>query len=55
MDRNGNLQITQFYYGAAQPRSAAAQIAGALFYGSSQDNGGPVSDPNILTDGNITW
>ena len=45
VDRNGNLQITQFYYGAAQPSSAAAQIAGALFYGSAQDNGGPVSTP----------
>ena len=55
IDRNGNLQITQFYYGAAQPSSAAAQIAGALFYGSAQDNGGPVSDPNILSNGNITW
>jgi subtilisin-like proprotein convertase family protein len=55
MNRNGNLQITQFYYGAAQPSNAAAQIAGALFYGSAQDNGGPVSDPNILTNGNITW
>ena len=41
INRNGNLQITQFYYGAAQPSSAAAQIAGALFYGSAQDNGGP--------------
>jgi subtilisin-like proprotein convertase family protein len=55
VNRNGNLQITQFYYGAVQPSSAAAQIAGALFYGSAQDNGGPVSDPNILTDGNISW
>jgi subtilisin-like proprotein convertase family protein len=55
VDRNGNLQITQFYYGAVQPSSIAAQIAGALFYGSAQDNGGPVSDPNILTNGNITW
>ena len=55
INRNGNLQITQFYYGAAQPSSAAAQIAGALFYGSAQDNGGPVSDPNIITNGNITW
>ena len=42
--RNGNLQITQFYYGAAQPSNAAALIAGSLFYGSAQDNGGPVSD-----------
>ena len=55
VDRNGNLQITQFYYGAVQPSTAAAQIAGALFYGSSQDNGGPVSDPNIISDGNITY
>src|SRR5262249_35111300 len=55
VNRNGNLQITQFYYGAVQPSSAAALVAGALFYGSAQDNGGPVSDPNVLTDGNISW
>ena len=55
VDRNGNLQITQFYYGASQPSTAAAEIAGALFYGSAQDDGGPVSDPNIITNGNITW
>ena len=55
MNRNGNLQITQFFYGAAQPSSAAAQIAGALFYGSAKDNGGPVSDPDIITNGDITW
>jgi subtilisin-like proprotein convertase family protein len=54
-DRNGNLQITQFYYGAAQPSSAAAQIAGALFYGSAQDDGGPVSAPGLVGNGNITW
>jgi subtilisin-like proprotein convertase family protein len=53
--RNGNLQITQFYYGAAQPSNAAAQIAGALFYGSAQDNGGPFSDPSVISNGNITW
>ena len=55
INRNGNLQITQFYYGAAQPSSAAAQIAGALFYGSAQDNGGPVSDPSVISNGNISW
>ena len=55
VDRNGNLQITQFYYGATQPSTTAAAIAGALFYGSAQDDGGPVSAPNILTTGNITW
>ncbi len=55
VDRNGNLQITQFYYGAAQPSSAAAQIAGALFYGSAQDDGGPASPANLISSGNITW
>ena len=48
---NGNLQITQFYYGAAQPSTLAAQIAGALFYGSAQDNGGPVVGPERAHDG----
>ena len=41
LSRNGNIQITQFYYGAAQPSNLAAQIAGALFYGQAQDNGQP--------------
>ena len=53
--RNGNLQITQFYYGAAQPSSIAAQAAQALFYGQAQDNGSPVSDPNVLSNGQISW
>ena len=55
INRNGNLQLTQFYDGAAQPSNAAAQVADALFYGAAQDNGGPFSDPNILTDGNLQW
>jgi subtilisin-like proprotein convertase family protein len=54
-DRNGNLQITQFYYGAAQPSTLAADIAGALFYGNAQDDGFPVSEPDILQTGNIAW
>ncbi|MEO6811427.1 MAG: Ig-like domain-containing protein [Isosphaeraceae bacterium] len=53
--RNGNLQITQFYYGAAQPSNLAAQIAGSLFYGSAQDNGGPTSGSNVLETGSIVW
>ena len=53
--RNGNLQINQFYNGAAQPSALAAQVAGALFYGMAQDNGFPASDPNILTNGNLQW
>ena len=55
VNRNGNLQLTQFYYGAVQPSNVAAQMAGALFYGAAQDNGGPSSDPNILSNGNLTW
>jgi subtilisin-like proprotein convertase family protein len=58
--RSGNLQITQFYYGAAQPSSAAAQIAQALFFGQAQDNGSQHSGANVLTPGtagygNIYW
>ena len=55
VNRNGNLQVTQFYYGAAQPSSAAALVAGALFYGSAQDNGGPFSDPGVVGNGDISW
>ncbi|MCI0376599.1 MAG: proprotein convertase P-domain-containing protein [Gemmataceae bacterium] len=53
--RNGNLQLVQFYYGAAQPSTLAAQIAGALFYGMAQDNGAPQSTPDILTTGELNW
>ena len=53
--RNGNLQITQFYYGAVQPSNLAAQIAGALFYGSAQDDGSPRSTANELSTGNLSW
>ena len=55
VNRNGNIQLTQFYYGAVQPSNAAAQIAGALFYGAAQDNGGPASNPDILSNGNLVW
>jgi subtilisin-like proprotein convertase family protein len=54
-DRNGNLQIAQYYYGAVQPSSAAAQIAGALFYTGVQDGALDQSNPNVLTNGNLTW
>ena len=54
--RNGNLQITQFYYGASQPSSRWPPArSAALFYGQAQDNGFPRSDPDILNNGNITW
>ncbi len=53
--RNGNLQITQMYFGATQPSVLAAELAGALFYSSDQDTGFPKSDPHILSDGNLLW
>jgi subtilisin-like proprotein convertase family protein len=59
--RNGNLQITQFYDGAAQPSVQAGELAalilgsGGLIYGNADDNGFPVSDPHILSNGNLTW
>jgi subtilisin-like proprotein convertase family protein len=60
--RNGNLQITQFYYGAAQASNIAAQIATlrGMFYGNAQDDGFPQSDPNVVQPGqtgygNLVW
>ena len=53
--RNGNIQITQFYKGAAQPSALAAQIAGALLYGQAQDDGFPRSNADILSSGNLNW
>ena len=55
VNRNGNLQLTQFYGGAAQPGYAEAAAADALFYGAAADNGEPFSDPNVVTDGNLQW
>ena len=64
---NGNLQITQFYYGAVQPSTNVTlnqirQDIGQpfLYAGSAQDNGGPQSVGDILTPGSpgygdITW
>src|SRR5262249_53938767 len=55
--RNGNLQITQFYYGAAQPSNVAAQgaVLRGMFYGSPPDVGAPRADPNVLSNGNLAW
>ena len=55
VNRNGNLDLAQFYYGAVQPSSAAAQAAGALFYGGAQNIGGQASDRAEVGDGNIQW
>ncbi len=53
--RNGNIQVTQLYFGASQPSDLSAQIAGALFYGQSQDTGFPRSSPDLLETGDINW
>jgi subtilisin-like proprotein convertase family protein len=59
--RNGNLQITQLFDGAAQPSISAAEVAasirgsGGMFYGNARDNGFPVSDPHLLDNGNLLW
>ena len=55
IDRNGNIQIAQFYSVSAQPSSVAAQAANALFYGAAQNTGVMSSSPGILTDGNLQW
>ncbi|WP_168189494.1 Ig-like domain-containing protein [Paludisphaera borealis] len=55
--RNGNLQITQFYYGSAQPTNTAvaASYDKSLFYGGSFGNSSPSSTGNGLNTGNLGW
>ena len=59
--RNGNLSIAELVDTASQPSSLAALAADALFYGMTTipgtGNSGAFSssDPNILTDGNLSW
>ncbi len=38
VNRNGDLDLAQVYAGAVQPSSAAAQVAGALFYAGSPEH-----------------
>ncbi len=53
--RNGNLQLNQIYYGATQPSQLAADIAGSLFYATTQDNGFPISTASLLTTGDLGY
>jgi subtilisin-like proprotein convertase family protein len=54
--RNGNLQIAQMFQGAVQPSVLAAQLANALFYGTTQDNGVQDSSTgNSIDTGNLAW
>jgi hypothetical protein len=55
-NRNGDLQVAQLYYGAAQPSILAAQLAGAFLYGTAQDYGPHAqSAGNLMSSGNIDW
>jgi subtilisin-like proprotein convertase family protein len=54
-NRNGNLQVAQFYSGGVQTSQLAADLAGALFYGMGDESGFPVSSPNILATGDLNW
>jgi subtilisin-like proprotein convertase family protein len=54
-NRTGNLQVNQQYSGAAQPSTLAADIAFAMFYAGTQDNGSPRSRGDVLRTGNILW
>src|SRR5205823_2030974 len=49
--RSGNLQISQFYYGASQPSSLAAQAAMALAYGNGVHSAIAASAPDVLQTG----
>ena len=53
--RNGNIQLGQYFAGAVQPSQSAADIAGAMFYAMSRDNGFPVSTADILKTGNTAY
>jgi len=54
--RNGNLDTAQFRYGNAQPSSALlnGQVASALYYGDGAGAGLVGSNPNVLSNGNLT-
>ena len=54
--RNGNLQIAQLLYGAAQPSSTllGTQITSALYLSNGYNLGQSGSDVNVLSNGNIT-
>ncbi len=53
--RNGNLQLAQFTSGAVQPSTLAADVVGALFYGTALSNGTPSSSADIINTGNLNW
>ncbi len=60
--RNGNLQTTQFFYGAAEPSNLAANASflKGMFYGTTNGTGFPFANANVIQPGqagygDITW
>jgi subtilisin-like proprotein convertase family protein len=53
-NRNGDLQIAQLFESASQPSTLAADIAGAMFYATSNGTSAQ-STSDILRTGNLTW
>lgn len=50
--RNGNLQIGEFYTGAAEPNIDLGNIV-SLFLGNTQATGQTATDKNLVTTGNV--
>ena len=55
VSRNGDLDVYEFFNGAAQPSDVAAIAANALFYGSGFKNGIVQSNADILTTGILQY
>jgi subtilisin-like proprotein convertase family protein len=62
LNRNGDLGSAQMVSTTAQPSQLAAEIAGALLFGISRNNGFPISSAEILQTGagadgdpELTW
>jgi subtilisin-like proprotein convertase family protein len=53
--RNGDIQVTQLFYGAVQPSELASELAQSLFYGSARENGTTHSSGNPLDNGSLDW
>jgi subtilisin-like proprotein convertase family protein len=53
--RNGNLQLAQFFSGAVQPSLDAAIKGASLFYANGNPGNQQFSDPQILSNGNLNW
>jgi len=55
--RNGNLSITQFFYGAVQPSAtnSSNNPMSVIFYGGVRNAGVPASGGNVVSAGNPGW